>query len=556
METARWPVPLSSHVSPGIQIQSQLHSPLQSGADKHNRPIATLKKDGHYIFDLKSRNYTYVNSTRLQPGEGHKLQHGDLIKICSIILRFTTEEDGRSALSDSREHVQFIASATASNAEFSSLLDSSSGSWDKRASRNPEAKLKAMMQIARELHAALALDEVLARVLDCLLSIFPQANYALVLLTATDETPEQRVVKHRRDETDESIFVSQRVIEHVTKNASSIISDDLKLDPRFSSSQSVMESPQRSIMCTPLIDVNGQSLGAIQLDAKHRQSQFKNEDLDLLASVALQISLSVVDSRLHETVVRERELQRDLELASEIQLGLLPNDSPVVKGYSFYDFYLPAKYVGGDFYDYITLPDGRLAIVIGDVAGKGVPAAILMARLSSELRVRLATGETPVEAFQQLTRSFSVRSPQWRFVTALLAVLDAEKNELRVTNAGHMHPLRRSADGAVVELGGEESGLPLGVMAESEYHEVCFSIEPGDLLMLYSDGVSDSQNAQEQTLNISGVIDHLQHASQQDAMRFGTSMVDRIGQFVGQQPQMDDICLVCLSRDAEPVQDS
>jgi len=109
-------------------------------------------------------------------------------------------------------------------------------------------------------------------------------------------------------------------------------------------------------MCTPLIDVNGQSLGAIQLDAKHRQSQFKNEDLDLLASVALQISLSVVDSRLHETVVRERELQRDLELASEIQLGLLPNDSPVVKGYSFYDFYLPAKYVGGDFYDYITLP--------------------------------------------------------------------------------------------------------------------------------------------------------------------------------------------------------
>ena len=549
--TRDWfPLESSSLLIGRDQNESDVWLEPEEVSRKHAKIVS--KADGCYIFDLKSRNHTYVNSTRLQPGQGQKLQHGDLIKICSIVLRFTTEDDSRSTFTASQDKVHYVSADDSSSAEFSSLLDSSSGSWNMRTSRNTEAKLRAMMQIARELHAALALDEVLARVLDCLLSIFPQANYALVLLTATKDEPERRVVKYRRDETDESVFVSQVVIDHVTKTSSSIISDDLKLDPRFSMSQSISESAQRSIMCAPLIDMGGESLGAIQLDAKQRQNQFTNEDLDLLASVALQISLSVVDSRLHESVVREREMQRDLELAREIQLGLLPSESPVVEGYEFYDFYLPAKYVGGDFYDYIKLPDGRLAIVIGDVAGKGIPAAILMAKLSSELRVRLATGESPAKVFQQLTSSFSVRSPQWRFVTALLAVLDVDKHELRVTNAGHMRPLRRRADGSVAELGANESGLPIGIFADHEYQEACFSIEPGDLFMLYSDGVSDSQNDLMKTLNISGVTDHLLHTSQTEAISFGNSMIDRIREFTGGHQQTDDICLLCLSRKAVP----
>ena len=203
------------------------------------------------------------------------------------------------------------------------------------------------------------------------------------------------------------------------------------------------------MMCAPLVDSDGNSLGVIQIDTLDQRQRFQQDDLDVLASIASQAAIAVDNAQLHETALRQQAMERDLELAHKVQRGLLPAAPPPLPGYHFFDFYEPANQVGGDYYDYVELPDDRLAVVVGDVSGKGVSAALLMAKLSGEVRYCLASEPTPAAAMSRINASFSRSGWQDRFVTFVLAVLDVEKHELTLVNAGHMPPLLRQRQGAV-----------------------------------------------------------------------------------------------------------
>ena len=165
-------------------------------------------------------------------------------------------------------------------------------------------------------------------------------------------------------------------------------------------------------MCVPLVAAKGESLGVIQVEMRKGKNLFSNHDLDLLAHMALQASFAFETLRLHEHLRRDRELQAEMATAYHIQLSLLPTERPQVTGYSFEDFYSPAREVGGDYYDYVRLRDGRLATVIGDVAGKGVPAALVVASVTTLLKVMLAGDETPLEVMNNLNREFEAQL--WR----------------------------------------------------------------------------------------------------------------------------------------------
>ena len=173
-------------------------------------------------------------------------------------------------------------------------------------------------------------------------------------------------------------------------------------------------------MCAPLITSQGDVTGVIQIDTADQRNRFSRDDLEVLASVACQAAIAVENAELHETAIRDQKRSRELEVAHDVLRGFLPSSSPRIEGYDFFHFYEPANELGGDYYDYIPLPGRRLAVVVADVSGKGIPASLLMARLSADVRYCLASEPSPAEAVAQLNRVFFAAGWEDRFVTLVL----------------------------------------------------------------------------------------------------------------------------------------
>jgi serine phosphatase RsbU (regulator of sigma subunit) len=303
----------------------------------------------------------------------------------------------------------------------------------------------------------------------------------------------------------------------------------------------------RSMMCAPLIGSKDQVLGMLQVDTLDQRAHFQQADLDLLATVAAQAAMAVEIVNLHRAAVRQEVVERDLALAHRVQQGLLPPGPPRIEGYDFFDFYQPADQVGGDYYDYVKLPDGRLAVIVADVAGKGVAAALLMAKISAEARYALATHRDPAEAVGVLNQNFSREGWDDRFVTMVLVVLDPAAHAATIVNAGHMPPYLRRAAGHVEPAGDRERGRPLGIEADSQYEAVSIKLAPGDWLVMFTDGISEAMNAQGNIYSLPRV---------QAAVAVPAASVSELGQqlladverFAGTQPRGDDVCLVCFGR--------
>ena len=190
---------------------------------------------------------------------------------------------------------------------------------------------------------------------------------------------------------------------------------------------------------------------------------------------------------------QRRTLERDLELAREVQRAFLPTKHPDLADYDFYDYYRAAHQIGGDYYDYVRLPDGRLAVIVADVVGHGVAAAMLMAKLSAEARFSLAGVPSPAQAMTALNERICSLNLH-RFVTCIMVVLDPALHQVTVANAGHMAPLRRLVSGELCEPSQKEGGPPLGVLEEMRYGQVTFTLEPGESLVLYTDGINEAMD--------------------------------------------------------------
>jgi len=512
-----------------------------------------LREDGqYYIEDLHSRNGTFVNGRQIQGRQ--LLEDGDRLKICDLSFAFflnepsdrmpaapTADETSMAMMVD--DPVQ-VATST-----IMSKLDVAKHNTGVRLTVNPEVKLRAMIEIAQNLGKAVSLDEVMGKLLDSLFKIFLQADRGFVILrSGPDGALIPKAIKHRRADMEDQVRISRTIVNQTMKTQEAILSADAANDTRFDNSQSIADLRIRSVMCAPLIDSEGNSLGVIQIDTNDQRQRFQKDDLDVLASVASQAAIAVDNAQLHENAMKQQAVHRDLELAHKVQRGLLPSAPPTVSGYTFFDFYEPANQVGGDYYDYIELPKGRLAIVLGDVSGKGVSAALLMAKLSGEVRFCLASEPSPAAAMNRINASFSRSGWQDRFVTFVLAVLDTNTHALTLVNAGHMPPLLRHSGGLVEAIGGDEAGLPLGIDDTHEYEQYTRTLEPGDFLALFTDGISEAMNAANDLYGLDRLEKQLAQESTQ-VSALGRTILEDVRKFVGGQPQSDDMCLACFGRE-------
>ena len=513
-----------------------------------------LNVDGQcFLEDLHSRNGTFLNG--LPISQRQPLSEGDEIGICDLSFIFHVKPPETVSSSATSRHAGVTEAAMMvddePSSESSSMMSklnvpSDPSGW--RLEVNTEAKLKALMEISRHLGLALGLAEVLPKLLDCLFAIFPQADRGfLVLRDPRTGRLAPRAVKHRRCEDTQTVRISRTIVNNVMASREAMLSADAANDSRFDMAESIVDFHIRSMMCAPLVDRSNNSLGVIQLDTLDPRNRFKPDDLELLASVACQAAFAVENAQLHEDAMRDQALRRELAVAHEVQRGFLPSAAPRIPDYDFFEFYEPANQLGGDYYDYVELPGNRLAVVVADVSGKGISASLLMAKLSAETRFCLASEPLPAKAVERLNRVFCQSVWEDRFVTMVLGVLEPQRHEVTIVNAGHLPPLLRRGAGNVAAVGETETGLPLGVDAQTEYMSCTLSLDAGESLVFYTDGITEAMNVRDELYGAKRLLSLLESDADRVSL-LGRRILDDVKRFVGARSQSDDMCLTCLGR--------
>jgi serine phosphatase RsbU (regulator of sigma subunit) len=363
---------------------------------------------------------------------------------------------------------------------------------------NAIVKLQAILDITQSLGTSLNLNEVLPRILDSLFRIFPQATRGYILQREKSSGElELRAIKHESSGSDTVSPIGGHVAQRVMREGVAFLSGDTQADERLPDvAASALEDSEtiRSVMCAPLMGPSQTPLGVIHLEAHDPKRPFNHADLEVLVSVAFLAGQGVEYTEIHEELLELDRRNLELEVARDLQLAFLPQRAPRTSSYQFAHHYRAAQYVAGDYFEYVELPNGRVAVVVGDVAGHGVSAALTMARLCSDIRYALLTTDTPAEAVSKLNWQLSVQMPDLPFITQILCVLDDHNNTLTVVNAGHPYPLLRRADAKQARQLDDIAGLPLGVHEAMTYQQFTVSLQPGDLVLLYTDGVSEAMN--------------------------------------------------------------
>ncbi|MGE0609420.1 MAG: SpoIIE family protein phosphatase [Pirellulales bacterium] len=500
------------------------------------------------IEDLGSRNGTFVNEQKVEQPQALKDQ--DEIKICDVVFAFR-DRASTATVQLPIDTTMTLEETEEDSSTIMSKLDVSTSQSGVRVQVNPEVKLRAFMEITQSLAKAISLDDVLPKILDSLFKIFAQADRGFIVMQESpDAPPITKAVKYRRAGSDDTPRISRTIFKEAMTSKQAILSADAATDSRFGASQSIADFRIRSMMCVPMINSDGASLGIIQIDTLDQRSRFQQEDLEVLASVAAQAAFAVENAKLHEGALRQQAVDRDLALAQRIQKGFLPSGKPNVPGYDFFDYYGAANEVGGDYYDYVTLADGRVGVIVADVSGKGIPAALLMAKIASEAKFYLATVPNPAHAIMHLNNSFCQAGFDDKFCTFVLQLIDPKDHVVTIVNAGHMPPMVRKADGTVIEVGEAEAGLPLGVDGDFEFELFRYQLEPGDSMTSFTDGISEAMNAEGGLYDIPRIREQLLVPKVESMQQLGQTLLDDVRKFVNGYKQSDDMCLVCFSRQA------
>ncbi|HWB12441.1 MAG TPA: SpoIIE family protein phosphatase [Pirellulales bacterium] len=488
-----------------------------------------------FIEDLHSRNGTLLNGQPVVTPQ--RLAENDRLSVCEAMFSFHQQSSPTMLVDDEGDTVGAVKATVQIKAPRSSLHS---------AMVSAEAKLSAILEVSQSIGSTLAEDQVLNKILDSLFKIFLQAERGFVVLCeGADDALVIMAEKHRRPDDDVSAWLSRTLVSRAMASREAILSSDAANDPRFRQSEVSLSSALmriRSVVCAPLVDSQGKALGVLQLDTLDQRTPFDQPDLELLATVARLAAIAIENARLYETAMKKQAIDHDLAIARNVQHRFLPKKAPECASYEFFHFYEAAEQLGGDYFDYIWLPGDRLAVVVADVSGKGIPAALLMARLAAETRYVLVGQADPAVAFDRLCAGWDEG-----FVTMTVAIVDPANHEVQFVNAGNLPPMLRHACGRVERLGEEHTCLPLGVSPDFRYESFKVPLAPGESVVMLTDGLSEAMNDENELYGLERLQDQLSRGAGTVA-EIGNQLLSDIKGFVGERSQADDMCLVCFGR--------
>lgn len=410
-------------------------------------------------------------------------------------------------------------------------------------------RLALLYHLAQTFNSTLDFDQVLNRVMDEVI-IATRAERGFVMLKEKENRLVFRVARGIDQQTidDPTFQVSRSVVEKVAAEGQAIITYDAQTDERFNMRQSVMLLGLRSVLCVPLT-VKNSILGVIYVDNRLQAGIFTLSDQELLLAIASNAAIAIENARLYLLAVEKGRLERELQMARQVQLSLLPTDAPELPGWEFAVRWLPARQVSGDFYDFIEVQSERPGLVIADVSDKGMPAALFMGLTRTILRASMDQAGTPVEGISRANRLICADSANSMFVTLVYVQVESAKDAITYINAGHNPPLfyhccAEPPENQVRWL--TRTGMALGVLPDTPYSQQVEHLDSGDLVILYTDGVVDAEDPHGEPFGIQrlqAVILENRHASAADIIR---SIENALIAFTGDKDPIDDITILAI----------
>jgi len=525
-----------------------------------SRVHAEVRNEGdeYFLQDLGSANGTLYNGSIVETPI--TLTRGGRIQIGETEIVFNDSafplSSGATMITDNSSSIPEATIALSSaDRTTSGLFEAIEGARSKSedpAERQQAAKqsdlLALISKVGVALLASVTLNETLEQIVALVFEAVP-ADRCMIMMR-DEKNPELKVAVARlRDRVGEvgEIRISRSVIDEVVANGKSVLTSDAQADPRFAGG-TVMLQGVRSVLAVPL-GVGSNVFGIIYADSPLAEGRFTEDHLKVLTTLASVAAIRVENARLTEEQMERERLEREQQVASEIQQRFLPATAPIVTGYELQGISFPCYEIGGDYYDFIQREDGRLVVALGDVSGKGTAAALLMSSLHAAVHAQADIHDSLVKTIGAVNRYLVDSIPANRFVTLFYAELDPQNGTLSFLNAGHNPPLIVHTGGTMEQLA--SGGLPLGIMTNADFREGRTKLYPGDVLVIYSDGVSEATNPSGEEFGPTRLYEVVARNLEASAGGIRDRIESALTKFCQGTPAADDITLVIVKRNAE-----
>lgn len=401
-----------------------------------------------------------------------------------------------------------------------------------------------LASLAVEFIADRTMTELFDFILERVLSLLRPSRAALALLGPDGKNFDN--VRVRRSDSAESteLFISRTLLAEVIEERTVVSFVDTSQDEKLARAESIVRQQIRCAVCAPLV-VGDAVLGVLYLDFLANRGSVTPEDIRFIAQIARFAAVKLETTRLREEAIAKAKMEEELRTAYTIQKRLLPRELPRTDGYVFAANNMPCRTVSGDYYDVVVRPDGRIYFIIADVSGKGITAALVMSGLATAFNIFARNDPAPADLVRELNLTLAPKTSPTKFATLVAGVLDPSMGTIDFVNAGHVFPLVVTARG-VHEL--KTTDMVVGLFENATYRNQLVRLEPGDSLVLFTDGVTEAENDCEEQLGLSAVADMLSTHHRKTANSILTMIDTRVHEFIGNENFADDVTMLAISR--------
>lgn len=506
-----------------------------------------FQDDTWWIEDLGSRNGTKLNGNYIE--EPTRLEPGDEIRLCQSSIVFAADEPAvqpaQPQTGTAEPHTQFLSASSLTRLG-SPQLTASLDSVDEL--RLQAERLHLLNEVHRALSQSMELDKVLDLILDSAFeTLHPEE--ALIYLSRPDGTY-YRAAQRSSGDVDAEHLYSTTLLREVAENGMAALVHDTGVDPKFAEAQSMLSLGVLSLVAAPLLDAEG-SLGMIALSSKKGTGIFTEEDLELLVSLASIAAMHIRNVDLARKAAEEAaargRLEEELVLARQIQVALLPSKLPDIPSFEIYGGNVPSRGVSGDYYTVVSRCDGgEYVLMVVDVSGKGMAASLLTFSVEALAAGPIDNGHPPDEICNRLCRRLYSRTLPEKYATLFLAALEPGNNTLHYANAGHNPGILVRANGTTELL--SSTGPPVGLIPRGDYSRKRVELQRGDLLVLYTDGITEASNPEDDEYGTERLADVSKMRRQDDLELLAEAIQRDLDTFVRGVPYADDRTLLLLRR--------
>ena len=522
----------TSRLSLGRANTADLCYPDDAGLSRNH---LAFEKDGErwLVKDLGSKNGTLVNSVRI--AQAAELKPGDRVAAGHLVIVFDPP------VARTSRPVLFIDDSSARHDFNSTVVTSLAGALEEDTSpasgSRRTQKVSALIKAGNELARQRPLPELFELILD--LSIDAVSAERGVLMTLEGE---ELVVRATRGE---GFRISATVRDQVVSKCASILVRDTQMDEAFKARESIVGQNTRSLMAVPLQSAERMT-GLIYVDSPSRVREFNKDDLSLLTVMANVAANRVEHVRFAELEQARQLMARDLDQAAEIQRRYLPPDPPTMATLDVAGYNAPCRTVGGDYFDFVRFSEERIALVLGDVSGKGMPASLLMMGLQARVQVLLDDSQDLGATLTRINDITTANCPDNRFITFFASVLDGATGKISYACAGHNPPV-------IVRPGGKfellEGGGPvLGILPGIRFEEHHAHLERGEVFVIYSDGVTEAASPRDEDFDIAKLAEVVAANMEKPASQIITAVNHALLRWTQGAPAADDITLIIARR--------